>query len=115
MPGWVGPFSTNLDMRRFADKTIRQEIPSHLLGKICWVGNDGFAENICDPVISDITSLIMKKGLTENGNRPVEDEACTCSSALYSLFSLLSEIGMKTKRLPTSIRMPLKTAIQLNE
>ncbi|MBK6963981.1 MAG: hypothetical protein IPH20_08525 [Bacteroidales bacterium] len=87
MPGWTGPFSTNLDMRRFADKTIRQEIPSHLLGKICWVGNDGFIENLCDPVISTVTNLLMKKGLTENGDRPSESEACACATALYVLFS----------------------------
>jgi hypothetical protein len=87
MPGWTGPFSTNLDMRRFADKTIRLEIPSHLLGKICWVGNDGFIENLCDLVISKVADLLMNKGLTESGDRPSESEACACATALYELFS----------------------------
>ena len=40
MPGWIDPFNTNLEMRRFAERTIRYELPSHLLGKICWLGND---------------------------------------------------------------------------
>ena len=42
MPAWIEPFDENLTMRDFADRTIRQEIPSHLLGKICWVGKDDF-------------------------------------------------------------------------
>jgi hypothetical protein len=87
MPGWTAPFNVNLDMRRFADRTIRQELPSHLLGKICWVGNDGFIENPCDPVISDITGLVMKRGITSGGERPSEKEACGCTLALYTLFS----------------------------
>ncbi|GAB1402884.1 hypothetical protein MASR1M74_00620 [Lentimicrobium sp.] len=87
MPAWVGAFTTNLEMRRFADITIRQEIPSHLLGKICWVGNDGFVENPCDPLITKITGLLMKKGLTEGGIRPTEAEACDCANTVYALFS----------------------------
>ncbi|MDY0026571.1 MAG: hypothetical protein RBS33_11340 [Lentimicrobium sp.] len=87
MPAWAGAFTTNLDMRRFADKTIQQEIPSHLLGKICWVGNDGFVENLCDPLITKITGLLMEKGLTEGGIRPTEAEACDCANAVYVLFS----------------------------
>ncbi len=64
MPGWTSPFNTNIDMRDFAERTIRQETPSHLLGKICWVGNDGFIANPCDPVISDLASLLTTQGLT---------------------------------------------------
>ena len=87
MPGWTAPFNVNLDMRRFADRTIRQELPSHLLGKICWVGNEGFIENPCDPVISDITGLVMNKGIISGGERPLEIEACGCTLAIYTLFS----------------------------
>ncbi|KAF0195072.1 MAG: hypothetical protein FD166_3129 [Bacteroidetes bacterium] len=87
MPGWTGPFSVNTDARRFADRTIRQEIPSHLLGKICWAGNDGFIQNLCDEVISELTGLIMKDGFREDGTRPSESEACACANAVYLQFS----------------------------
>jgi hypothetical protein len=87
MPGWTSPFNINLDMRRFADRTIRQELPSHLLGKICWVGNDGFIENPCDPVISEITNLLINKGVTSEGNPPSEAEACACSLSVYAAFA----------------------------
>ena len=40
MPGWTALYTDNLEMRGFAERTIREETPSHLLAKICWVGND---------------------------------------------------------------------------
>jgi len=40
MPGWTALYTDNLEMRGFAERTIREETPSHLLGKTCWVGND---------------------------------------------------------------------------
>ncbi len=39
MQGELAPFSFDIDLRRFADNTIRKETPSHLLPKICWVGD----------------------------------------------------------------------------
>ena len=91
MPGWTAPFNTEMDMRGFADRVIRQEIPSHLLGKICWVGNDGFVENPCDPVITEIAHLLATKGVTAGGVRPSEAEACDCAAAIYSGFSSVFE------------------------
>ncbi len=87
MPGWTAPFNINLDMRRFADRTIRQELPSHLSGKICWVGNNGFIENPCDPVNADLAGLLVEKGITALNERPSEKEACGCSLVIYTLFS----------------------------
>ena len=87
MPGWTAPFNVNLDVRRFADRTIRYELPSHLMGKICWVGNDGFIENLCDPFISKLAGLFMDKGVTSEDVRPTENEGCTCALAVYTLFS----------------------------
>ncbi|SHJ76812.1 hypothetical protein SAMN02745165_03124 [Malonomonas rubra DSM 5091] len=36
LPAWPARFS-DIDFRRFAEKTIRQETPAHILPKICWV------------------------------------------------------------------------------
>ncbi len=66
MPGWTEPYNVNLDLRGFADRTIRQETPAHLLGKICWVGNDGFVKDPCSQFISDLTDLLLTEAhLTE--------------------------------------------------
>jgi len=88
MPGWTAPFNVNLEMRDFADRTIQQETPSHLLVKTCWVGNDGFVENPCDPVVGDLAELLVTKGQTSEGKQPSETEACQCALAIYQAFSL---------------------------
>lgn len=87
MPAWIKPFDTSLEMRDFADRTIRQETPSHLLGKICWVGNDGFIEDPCDPVLGEIGTLLEAEGRTAGGTPPGHDEACACAAVLFAAFS----------------------------
>jgi hypothetical protein len=37
LPGYTYRFA-DVDFRNFAEDVIRQEIPSHILGKICWIG-----------------------------------------------------------------------------
>ena len=87
MPGWSGAFNTDLEMRSFADRSIRQEIPSHLVVKICWVGNAGFVEEPCDPVVTELARLIEEKGVTAGGVHPTRPQACACAGTLYSKFS----------------------------
>lgn len=87
MPGWTAPFNENLEARGFADRTIRQETPSHLAPKICWVGNDGFIEDPCDPVILEIARLLEEKGETAGGRPLTEEDACSCAEALYQAFN----------------------------
>lgn len=87
MAGWTAPFNTNLDMRRFADRTIRLETPAHLLPKICWVGNDGFVADLCDPIVGRLANLLQQKGATPGDNIPTSEEACACANALYLAFS----------------------------
>ena len=87
MPGWTAPFNDNLDLRGFADRTIQQELPSHLLAKVCWVGNDGFIVNPCEPVVGEVSELLQAEGLTGDGKRPSGIAACACAEALYEGFS----------------------------
>ena len=64
MPGWTVEYTDNLDMRRFVERTIQQEERrTHLLGKTCWVGNDGFIKNPCDEVIGQVADLLIAEGL----------------------------------------------------
>jgi hypothetical protein len=42
MPGWTAPFNTNMAMRDFAERAIREEAPSHLLTKVCWIDCHNF-------------------------------------------------------------------------
>lgn len=38
-PGWTRRFSDPF-FREFAEKTIRKEVPAHILSKVCWIGKD---------------------------------------------------------------------------
>jgi hypothetical protein len=87
MPGWVRPFDANLELRAFADRTIRQETPSHLLARICWVGNDGFIDNHCDPVVAHLADLLQARGLTAGGARLDAGKSCLCAQAIHAAFS----------------------------
>lgn len=83
MPGWVPQYTDNLNLRRFAERTIQRETPAHLLGKTCWVGNDGFVENPCDEVFGDLADLLVAKGRTAEGISPTSEEACACATAIF--------------------------------
>lgn len=42
MPGCGAPYNTNVALRNYADRVIREETPAHLLVNILWVKNDCF-------------------------------------------------------------------------
>jgi hypothetical protein len=113
MPAWTAPFDTNLDARDFAERTFRQETPAHLLGKICWVGNDGLIDNPCDPVLDDLAERLETQGLTAGGDNPTETEACDCASAIYTRFSEVFQDWYEDKTLryfqPNALKMALET------
>ncbi|WP_230471162.1 hypothetical protein [Hymenobacter jejuensis] len=113
MPGWTAPFNVNLDMRQFADRTIQQETPSHMVGKVCWVGNDGFIENPCDEVVIKIANLLTDKVLTSDGTRPTETDACACALAIYAAFSEVFRLWYDDKTLlyiqPDALQTLLET------
>jgi hypothetical protein len=118
MPGWSAPFNKNMEARGFADRTIRQETPSHLVPKICWVGNDGFIEDPCDPVILEIAKLLEDKGETAAGQAPTEQDACSCAQALYNAFSEVFTAWFADKTLhyidPLSLKAQLKALFAAN-
>ncbi|MCK6692064.1 MAG: hypothetical protein L6Q97_08170 [Thermoanaerobaculia bacterium] len=92
MPGWADPYNNNLDMRGFADRTIRQETPAHLLPKICWVGNDGLAPDPCHPVTVEIAAILKPAD-------PANPVACNCGRAVFELFSQVFVEWFETQKL----------------
>jgi hypothetical protein len=77
LPGWTAPFSTNMDMRGFADRTIQEQTPSHLLGKTCWVGNDGYLPDPCDPVLGKVAEMLPAVA---------GKAACACAEETYAVY-----------------------------
>jgi hypothetical protein len=76
MPGWMSPFDENLELRRFADRTIRLETPSHLLAKICWIGNADTIDVLCGDAVGKVADKLEKKGSSTEG-------ACKCAQTIY--------------------------------
>lgn len=87
MPGWSAPYNENMDLRGFANRTIQHQTPSHLLGKTCWVGNDGFVYDNCDPVIDDVSEVLAKEGLTIEALRPTCKQAGASATNIYQRYS----------------------------
>jgi hypothetical protein len=111
MPGWTAQYTDNLDLRRFAERTIQKETPSHLLGKTCWVGNDGFVENPCDEVIGQLADLLISDGLTTGGKPPTADDACACANAIYHAFSSVFAAWYEDKKFAFLKETALNTLI----
>ncbi len=70
--GGGSPFGQEVSLRAFADKTIRGEVPAHLLPKICWPGNAGVEKDLCHPIFSRLAILL-------------DEEDCVEAEALYDL------------------------------
>ena len=79
MPGWTAPFNTNLNMRGFADRTIQEQTPSHLVVKTCWVGNDGYVPDPCEPAIDAVAAVLETHTTTH-------DAACACAAEIYQVY-----------------------------
>jgi hypothetical protein len=99
MPGWNSPYKDNLELRAFADRTVKQETPSHLLPKVCWVGNDGFVADRCDPFIVLLGDFLLANAVTQAGVRPTFEEACTCANSIYNAYALLFATWFEGKEL----------------
>jgi hypothetical protein len=87
MPGWTEQYTGNLDLRRYADRTVQRETPSHLLAKTCWVGNDGYVADPCDEVVEQLADLLVANGKTADHGPPARDDACACAHAIHHTFS----------------------------
>ncbi len=84
-------------MLEFADLTIHRKLPSHLLCKIYWIGNEGYMGNRYNNVIDKIAILIEKKGITAKGKRPTQAEACKCASVINKAMSNIFHKLLKDK------------------
>jgi hypothetical protein len=89
MPGWTAPFNTNLTMRAYSDRTIQEQTPSPLLGKTCWVGNDGYVVDPCDPMVDRLAAVVADH---------VEDTG-TCATEVYAAYGARFEAWFATQAL----------------
>lgn len=83
MPGWLEQ-NMKIDYRRYAEKTIRQETPAHLLPKICWVDNKA-----CDDtLLCDLTDLLWSLQVPLPANRDEEKLRQLCLVAQAAIAAM---------------------------
>lgn len=70
MAGKTPPFDTQIELRRFADRTIQAELPSHLLGKVCWVSNLDYGEGWEKNLLTPLAKLLRERGRTVDAVSP---------------------------------------------
>lgn len=80
LPGWTEPFSNDMSVRGYAHRTIEEQTPSHLLVKTCWVADDGYIRDECDPVIDRIAEVLRR-------HLPGDDDRCRCADEVEGVYS----------------------------
>ncbi|ACF11305.1 hypothetical protein Cpar_0892 [Chlorobaculum parvum NCIB 8327] len=83
MPGWHAPFDSNIDLRRSIERTIRQEIPAHLLGKICWIDNQEYPSSERNKFVELLTTYLRKKGKTAGNAMPTITSASNGAGLIH--------------------------------
>ena len=83
MPGWESPFNANIELRRFVERTIRQEIPSHILGKICWVGNQDYGSACREHLTAPLAEFLREHGKTAAASLPSKRSAWSGAKKLH--------------------------------
>jgi hypothetical protein len=58
---------------------IQEQTPSHLMAKTCWVGNDGYVPDPCDPAIDAVAAVLEDHTATH-------EEACACAAEIYAAY-----------------------------
>lgn len=79
MPGWTEPFSDDMRMRGYAERTIAEQTPSHLVVRTCWVSDDGYLHDPCDPAVDRIAALLR-------AHLPGDDDRCRCAAEAHAAF-----------------------------
>jgi len=70
MPGWKEPYSSNMALRRFAERTIDQQVPAHLAAKTCWTGNSNYGDESRESLIERLAYLLREKGQNARHAKP---------------------------------------------
>ncbi|HHE31481.1 MAG TPA: hypothetical protein ENL07_02290, partial [Chlorobaculum parvum] len=84
MPGWIAPFDTGIELRRFIENTIRQELPAHLLGKICWAGNHDFNSAYRKELTVPLADYLREEGRNAGNARPSVSNAQSGADKLHN-------------------------------
>ncbi|MBI5916473.1 MAG: YegP family protein, partial [Bacteroidetes bacterium] len=73
LPGYAPRFS-NMVFRTYFERTLRAELPAHILAKICWIGEGQMAEfEVRYRAWLEYRQSVLATGKPENGNQTLND------------------------------------------
>ncbi|GAA5084428.1 hypothetical protein GCM10023210_04230 [Chryseobacterium ginsengisoli] len=87
LPGFAYRFQ-DPDFRRYAETVIRQEIPAHILAKICWVGDRMSEKQTAQNDLSEF-EIAFKKYLSDKANNKLSN----LGNSIHNLLTALSNLN----------------------
>ncbi|MDF1695262.1 MAG: hypothetical protein P1U56_05495 [Saprospiraceae bacterium] len=90
LPGWTKRFS-NTYFREFAEGVIREEVPAHIMTRICWIGYPASNEGE-EPSQMEKLETIYKAWLTKKMESPLDQSSNDKLEPLVDLLHDLSTI-----------------------
>jgi len=91
LPGWTERYS-NIDFRNFMENLIREELPAHIVAKICWIGwpqsYDTQGENNQMMLLEDHYKawLISKTNIEQKQDIPILKDLINTMSSLNTIY-----------------------------
>nr|WP_315157161.1 hypothetical protein [uncultured Flavobacterium sp.] len=86
LPGYTFRFS-DINFRNYAEDVIRQEIPSHILGKICWIGYRKDHINTVDNDLvdfeKDFKNFLIDKSKNKQDKLPIFIKTLSKLNSIY--------------------------------
>jgi hypothetical protein len=84
--------------------------------KTCWVGNDGYVADPCDPVIDELAALLEERWRAAAGAAPTREQACECAAAVLAAFRAAFEAWYEDRTLeqhqPEELRRALVAVLE---
>lgn len=85
LPGYAPRF-TNMVFRSFFERTLRAELPAHILAKICWIGRDQMADfEQCYRAWLEYNQEVLLTGKSDPDNRTLA-ELLTIMEDLHTIY-----------------------------
>ncbi|RXK87842.1 hypothetical protein EST62_05745 [Chlorobaculum sp. 24CR] len=102
MPGWLAPFDKNIELRRSVERTIRQELPAHILGKICWVDNHDYDSTYREKLTVPLTDYLREEGRNARNARPPQKNALNGADLIHNAALESFSAWMKSEQYRTT-------------
>ena len=88
LPAWTD-LACNLDYRRYAERIIREEIPAHVLVRVCWISKDAMA--VFEGAYASWFSL-LKEGSSSSVSEDWNSRRSQANAALVSAYRLFVNV-----------------------